>query len=139
MYTGPFSLPLCARQPGGYIRRTINLLTNSRSCTGRVQLNAEFRPYLRWWQVYLPKRNGTFAFLETHWSGPEVLQLYNDAAIFQGFRGYFQGRLFQSCWPNWFEKFCPGIELLEMMPVMVVCSVWRTSCIGRRYYSIAII
>lgn len=54
----------------------INLLNDLRLCTGRVQLNAEFRRDLRWWQAYLPKWNGTSTFLETHWSSPEVLQLY---------------------------------------------------------------
>ncbi|XP_055345768.1 uncharacterized protein LOC129593467 [Paramacrobiotus metropolitanus] len=128
------SLQFAARcVPAGrlFTRRMINLLSSG-SVTGSINLCAEFHADLNWWREYLPKWNGTSSFICSDWLTSDVLNLYTDASAVTGFGGYFDGRWFCSRWPESVLKNNLCIQLLELFPILIACTIWGSHFRCRR-------
>ena len=115
-----------------FLRRMLTLAHKVKNLNYKVRLTESFRADLQWWIDFFPKWNGTYEFLNADWTASPKMHLFTDASGSIGCGGFFGARWFQLAWPAWLLDAQPSIALLELLPVLVACSVWGVNWRGKR-------
>ena len=107
-----------------FLRRILTLAHRVKNLNYKMRLTEGFRADLQWWIDFFPKWNGSCKFLNADWIASPKMHLFTDASGSIGCGGVFGMKWFQIEWPKWLLDTKPSIALLEILPVLVACSVW---------------
>ena len=122
--------------PGrSFVSYLIRLSTSVKHLYHHVTLTKECRRDIKMWQVFLQSWNGVSMFLEDKVTDVDDLDM-GSAASDIGFAGYFEGKWFQSRWPDDLPidatRGAHSRCFMELYPIVICALLWDGAWRGKR-------
>ena len=112
-----------------FLRRLIELMKKAEYWDSEIEMTAEAKADILWWNCFLPYWNGVSMIPDFSWTTDADITLYTDACP-TGAGGFYQGRWFHFLFKDWLFK--QSMPFKELFAVALALATWGHEFRGKK-------